>query len=238
MKASPQDQRRLLDLVEIDLELIRNTSERVKLETSSEVSVVAEKLLAISDSLIDSRNLVGDLELELKRAETDLELVEKRILKDQQRLSTTSSSKDAQGIEHELESLAKRQDELEDGELLILDRLESAKASLAAAIEEKSETEQTLAALRKALSENLGALDSARSDLTIRRDQLISELDSEIASAYQLKAKRGIAVGRLLGRECGACRLSITATNLEEILARPSDEVAECPNCQAILVRS
>ena len=71
-----------------------------------------------------------------------------------------------------------------------------------------------------------------------KKEALVAELDSEIATAYERKASRGVAVGRLVGRECGACRLSITATNLDEILALPVDEVAECPNCQAFLVRT
>ena len=238
MKANLQDQKRLLELVDLDLTLVRNAGDRAKLQSATAISEASEKALALSDQLIDARNKVGDLELELKRSENDLELVENRITKDNQRLTSTTSAKDAQGIEHELTTLAKRKSELEDAELGIMEDLETVRAQLVEAEAAKSSAEQELAALRSALETNTSALDSARAELSSKRSALIGLIDPELAAAYQRKADRNVAVGKLVGRECGACRLSITATNLEEIVALPADEIAECPNCQAYLVRS
>ena len=238
MKANLQDQKRLLELVDLDLTLVRNSGDRAKLHSATAISEASERALALSDQLIDARNKVGDLELELKRSENDLELVENRIAKDNQRLSSTTSAKDAQGIEHELTTLAKRKSELEDAELGIMEDLETVRAQLAEAEAAKSAAEQELAELRSALETNTSGLDSARAELSAKRSALIGLIDPELAAAYQRKADRNVAVGKLVGRECGACRLSITATNLEEIVALPADEIAECPNCQAYLVRS
>jgi predicted nucleic acid-binding Zn-ribbon protein len=238
VKANLQDQKRLLELVDLDLSLVRNAGDRSKLLSATAISEASEKALALSDQLIDARNKVGDLELELKRSENDLELVENRIAKDIQRLSSTTSAKDAQGIEHELTTLAKRKSELEDAELGIMEVLETVRAQLAEAENAKSAAEQELAELRSALEANTSSLDSARAELSSKRSALVGLIDPELAAAYQRKADRNVAVGKLVGRECGACRLSITATNLEEIVALPADEIAECPNCQAYLVRS
>ena len=238
MKANLQDQKRLLELVDLDLSLVRNAGDKAKLLSATAISEANEKALALSDHLIDARNRVGDLELELKRSENDLELVENRIVKDNQRLSSTSSAKDAQGIEHELNTLAKRKSELEDTELGIMEVLETVRAELSAAEKAKASAENELTQLRSALATNTAELDSARAELSSKRSSLVSLIEPELAVAYQRKADRNVAAGRLVGRECGACRLSITATNLEEILALPADEIAECPNCQAYLVRS
>lgn len=238
MKANLQDQKRLLELVELDLSLVRNSSDKSKLLAATDIQVASEKALSLSDQLIDARNKFGDLELELKRSENDLELVEKRIAKDNDRLATTSSSRDALGIEHELTTLAKRKSDLEDAELGTLEALELVRAELKAAESTKASAEQELGSLRSALAANTAKLDSQRAELSSKRTALVGLLDPELAVAYQRKADRGVAVGKLLGRECGACRLSITATNLEEIVAMPADEIAECPNCQAYLVRS
>ena len=238
MKANLQDQKRLLELVDLDLSLVRNAGDKAKLLSATAISEANENALALSDHLIDARNRVGDLELELKRSENDLELVENRIAKDNQRLSSTSSAKDAQGIEHELTTLAKRKSELEDTELGIMEVLETVRAELSAAEKAKAAAEQELTRLRSALATDTAELDSARAELSSKRSALVSLIEPELAVAYQRKADRNVAAGRLVGRECGACRLSITATNLEEILALPADEIAECPNCQAYLVRS
>ena len=238
MKANLQDQKRLLELVQFDQDLVKNASDRAKLLAASDIQIASEKALALSDQLIDARNKVGDLELELKRSENDLELVENRIAKDNQRLSTTSSAKDAQGIEHELTTLAKRKSELEDAELGIMEELDGVRAELAAAESAKSLAESELSALRTALASNTSSLDEQRAELTAKRVALVGLIDPELAVSYQRKADRTVAVGRLTGRECGACRISITATNLEEIVALPADEISECPNCQAYLVRT
>ena len=238
MKANLQDQKRLLELVDLDLSLVRNAGDKAKLLSATAISEANENALALSDHLIDARNRVGDLELELKRSENDLELVENRIAKDNQRLSSTSSAKDAQGIDHELTTLAKRKSELEDTELGIMEVLETVRAELSAAEKAKASAENELTQLRSALATNTAELDSARAELSSKRSSLVSLIEPELAAAYQRKADRNVAAGRLVGRECGACRLSITATNLEEILALPADEIAECPNCQAYLVRS
>ena len=238
MKANLQDQKSLLELAKLDLELVRNASEKAKLLASTEIESASNLGLDLSDQLIDARNRVGDLELELKRSENDLELVENRIAKDKERLATTSSPKDAQGIEHELSSLAKRKSELEDAQLAILETLDSVRSELLSATERKQASEQELARLQRELASSIDELDSKRSELVASRQKLVATLDPELATAYQRKADRGSSAGQLIGRECGACRLSITATNLDEITALPADEIAECPNCQAYLVRS
>ena len=238
MKASLQDQKGLLEIAQLDLDLARNATDKTKLLASTEIESASDLALALSDQLIDARNRVGDLELELKRSENDLELVENRIAKDKDRLATTSSPKDAQGIEHELTSLAKRKSDLEDAELAILEILDVVRAELVTATASKQAAEQELARLREELSVNLTSIEASRIELAGARQKLFVTVDAELSASYQRKADRGSSVGKLLGRECGSCRLSITATNLDEILALPADEIPECPNCQAYLVRS
>ena len=64
-----------------------------------------------------------------------------------------------------------------------------------------------------------------------------SFISSELIELYDKKASRGVPVARLLGRECGACRISLGATAFNEVESLARDEIATCPECQAILVR-
>jgi uncharacterized protein len=238
MKANPQEQKTLLELVAADIELVKISHDKSKLLASQEIEQANASALEISDQLIDLRNKVGEYEMELKRAENDLELVETRIAKDQQRLATTSSAKDAQGIEHELSSLASRKSALEDAELAIMEELDTAKGELQVLTDTKISVDGELGRLRTELATNLSEIELKTKDLAAHRSSLMATLSSDLAAAYQRKSERGVAVGKLMGRECGACRLSITATYLDEILALPADEIAECPSCQAYLVRA
>ena len=238
MIASQTDQKQLLAIAAFDVELARISNSRKQAQAESELEAASAETLRLSDSLIDARNAVGDLEMELGRAEADLELVGKRITKDKQLLRSTSSAKDAQGIEHELGTLDTRKSELEDAQLQIMELLELAQKNHEQLSQEKQAADTQLATVQERISTELADLSSQAEKVQTERKSAISSIDQELAGAYERKYSRGVAVGRLTGRDCGACRLSITATSFEELMALPSEELAECPNCQAFLVRS
>jgi predicted nucleic acid-binding Zn-ribbon protein len=104
--------------------------------------------------------------------------------------------------------------------------------------QEKQAADATLAALQQRISLELADLGAQAEKIQAERKNILSAIDQELAAVYERKYSRGVAVGRLTGRDCGACRLSITATSFEELMALPQEELAECPNCQAFLVRS
>jgi predicted nucleic acid-binding Zn-ribbon protein len=92
--------------------------------------------------------------------------------------------------------------------------------------------------LQDKIASELAELGAQAERIQAERKNILSGIDQELAAAYERKYSRGVAVGRLAGRDCGACRLSITATSFEELMALPQEDLAECPNCQAFLVRS
>jgi predicted nucleic acid-binding Zn-ribbon protein len=238
MIASAADQKQLLAIAAYDVELARISNSRKQAQSEAELESASAETLRLSDSLIDARNVLGDLEMELARAEADLELVANRISKDKQLLGSTSSAKDAQGIEHELTTLGTRKSELEDAQLQIMELLESAQQDHQKLKQEKLAADATLEAIQQRVSSELADLGLQAERIQAERRQAIAGIDQEVAAAYERKYARGVAVGRLSGRDCGACRLSITATSFEELMALPAEELAECPNCQAFLVRS
>ena len=238
MIASLNDQKQLLALAALDVELARISNSRKQAQAEAELEAASAETLRLSDLLIDARNAVGELEMELGRAEADLELVANRINKDKQLLSSTSSAKDAQGIEHELSTLATRRSELEDAQLQIMELLEKEQKTHDELRLSKQTADETLVSLQARISSELAELAAQAEKILAERKTLLSGIDQELAAAYERKFSRGVAAGRLSGRDCGACRLSITATSFEELMALPSEELAECPNCQAFLVRS
>jgi predicted nucleic acid-binding Zn-ribbon protein len=148
MIASQTDQKQLLAIAAFDVELARISNSRKQAQAESELEAASAETLRLSDSLIDARNAVGDLEMELGRAEADLELVGNRITKDKQLLSSTSSAKDAQGIEHELGTLDTRKSELEDAQLQIMELLELAQKNHEQLSQEKLAADAQLAAVQ------------------------------------------------------------------------------------------
>ncbi len=237
MKASESQQDDLLSLSNLDLEITRTRVAIAALISGEAFAALRQSQRDAAASLIESRNQLDSVELELSRAEADLKLVEQRIDKDNQRLNQTSSSKDAQGIQAELETLKKRKSDLEDFELSILERKEQAEAAYQVIIHDKKLIDDELATKESENEAQIIKLRSGLDLLTQQRNQQASRIQSDLLELYEKKSSRGLAIGRLVNRECGACRITIGATALAEISGLARDEVATCPDCQAILVR-
>ena len=237
MKAAAEQQNHLIELADLDSEMTRNRAALANLTTGELFALQRQNQRDAAAKLIEARNALDSVELEFKRADADLLLVEQRIEKDKQKLNQTTSPKDAQGIQSELESLAKRKSELEDFELSVMEKKEQCELALAEITKEKQLIDQELSSLENANEQEILKLRSGLELTGSKRIQLTTRIDQDLVELYESKSKRGIAAARLLNRECGACRMTIGATALAEIVALPSDEVATCPDCHAILIR-
>jgi predicted nucleic acid-binding Zn-ribbon protein len=237
MKASESQQADLLSLANLDLEITRARVVLTGLTSGEEFADLRQRQRDAASALIDGRNQLDSVELELSRAEADLKLVEQRIQKDEIRLNQTSSSKDAQGIQAELETLKKRKSDLEDLELAILERKDQVEASYKTIFSDKQSIDEELSAKEALNDAEVLKQRSGLDLLTQQRQRQAALLEPELLALYEKKATRGVPVGRLLSRECGACRMTIGATALAEINSLASDEIATCPDCQAILIR-
>jgi predicted nucleic acid-binding Zn-ribbon protein len=237
MKATENQQADLLSLANLDLQIARSKAAIKNLSTGAQFAELREAQRGLAAKLIDARNALDTVELELKRSETDLKLVEDRIAKDQVRLNSTNNPKDAQGIQSELESLARRKSDLEDIELAILDQQESAKAVFATVAVDKAAVDDELSKGEDSNEAEIMKLRSGLDLLSNDRAQQAARISSDLIELYDKKASRGVPVARLLGRECGACRISLGATAFNEVESLARDEIATCPECQAILVR-
>lgn len=237
MKATESQQSDLLSLANLDLEISRSKSAIKNLSSGAQFSELREAQRGLAAKLIDARNALDTVELQLKRSEADLALVEQRIAKDQARLNSTNNSKDAQGIQSELESLARRKSDLEDIEIAILDQQEAAKAVFATVSVDKAAVDDELAKGEAANEAAIMKLRSGLDLLTNDRAQQAARIAPELIELYDKKAARGVPVARLIGRECGACRISLGATAFNELESLARDDIATCPECQAILIR-
>jgi predicted nucleic acid-binding Zn-ribbon protein len=237
MKANLNQQADLLALGTLDQEISRAKSAINDLASGKSLGDARDQQRQLASALIDARNALDSVELELGRAETDLELVEQRIAKDNQRLTQTSSAKDAQGITHELDALVKRKSDLEDLELAIMERKDQLQSEFEDVAAQKLQLDQSLSSQESQIESELMKLRSGLDLQSAARAKQAGMLPGELVELYEKKALRGVAVGRLLNRECGACRITIGATSLAELTALPADDFATCPECQAFLVR-
>lgn len=239
MKSSLAEQKKLLELQTIDAGLARVTHRERSLPEAAEFAQVSAERTALSGRLAAELGVLEDAKTELGRLESDAAVVEARIARDTDRVNHTSSVKDVTALETELESLHRRKGNLEDMELVVMERVEQAEEQLAdtQAIDTALQDKLTdIAARRKAA---LDSLSQERATLTAQRGALEHTLSADLLALYEKVRTRG-GTGAALFRAgtCGACTISLTGNELQKVRAAEIDEVLQCPECSAIMVRT
>lgn len=235
--ASANQQELLLEVGKLDLNISRAGAELEAAERSEVIDALRTRLLATSESLLqahaNSENLAG----EIKKVASDVELVEQRIVRDNEKAKQVSSEREQKAVNQELDSLKARLSALEDSELSLMESLEEANA-------EVTKITQARAALNLELETELSkqhgqtlTLSAQLAELKEKREAAFGKLEVELQNLYTRKANRGIAVAQTLGRDCSACRLSINAVQFEAMMAEPADHLPTCPNCDAMIIR-
>ncbi len=239
--AAPQDQWRLLDVQAHDTRLAQLAHRRATLPELERVREIEERVAGHADTLVAARTVVSDVSRELSKAEADVELVRQRAGRNQARLDAgQAGAKDLQAMQHELDSLAQRQSVLEDVELEVMERLETAQARVAGL---SAEHESLQAALAAAVATRDGLLAGVDDDVareTNARADSAAGVPADLLALYE-KVRRqagGVGAARLYQRRCEGCRLELNTTDIGRIRAAAEDAVVRCEECGRILVRT
>ncbi len=189
----------------------------------------------------DLRIEVDDLTAEQKRADADVEQVKTRRERDQGMIDA-GQVKDPKALERmlgELTSLRRRITSLEDTELEVMERLETAQTSLDQRTAELSAMEGEEAQLRAAFEQKAGDLQTQLGAVQDERTTTASGLPQDLLALYEkLRAQKdGVGAAALRRRECEGCRLTLNASDLGIIARAPADDVIRCEECNRILVR-
>ena len=240
MKASVEEQSKLIDLQRVDSNIQSLQFKLKSLPEVEQLQAIAKRIAEGQETLKAAEMDLGDVAVELKRSEIEVEQVSERIKKDETRLNSgTGSPKELEQMQHELGSLAKRKADLEDGELEIMLRHDAAKAkvdTLKSDEEGLKKLELELNIRYENASTELNAL--IQKDIALRNEKS-SQIDKALYDLYEKvrTSTGGIGAALLVGNTCEGCHLAITPVELEKIKSQPADEVIRCEECRRILVR-
>lgn len=237
MKIDVAGQSALLKLSQVDLEIEQIKNEISKAIGSKELTDASGKLAEASEEVIAARTIFENLSMEARKADDNLHLVEERIARDLERLNSTSSPKDAQAMQSEVESLTRRKGELEEVELEILDRLEKSEQQLKNVSNQREEFQKEVSELQESIQGQVDQLKMRGRKLTADRETLVSKIPQDALEKYKALAARQIAVGQIQNRACSACRMGLTASTIDSLSTLAEDEIGNCPECLAMIVR-
>lgn len=240
MNADPQDQLALLDVQRHDLEVDRVRHRRSALPEEAAVTQLEASARTLDDDITRVAVDISDLEAEQRKADADVDLVRQRSEKDRALLDTINDAKQLSNLQHELESLARRQAELEDVELEVMERLEAAQKSHAALVAQRATVDADLATAREARDAALADLADQESVAAAERTAAAGRVPADLLALYdKLRADNGgIGAAPLHRGRCEGCRMELTPVDLERIREAPPTEVVRCEECRRILVRT
>lgn len=239
MNAAPADQLRLLDLADLDERLRQAEHTRRNPPQAARVKELLAARPGLSHELAQRQSVVDDLRAEQERIESDVRVVAARRERDTSLLQTVSNPKDAAGLEHELASLGRRQRELEDGELEVMERLEAAEAAVAEQEAALAETNAEGARLSAEAKQLVADATARIEELTRDRGAVTASLPAALVAQYdRIVGRGGVGAALLRARTCTGCHMVLSGTDLGELRRAQEDEVLTCPECGCILVRT
>ncbi|MEV5071560.1 DNA-binding protein [Microbacterium sp. LMI12-1-1.1] len=237
MKASPADQRRLVEVAQLDARIRQAENARKNPPQAGRVHELLGRRQQLSQELTTRLGARDDLRTELSRIESDVAVVDARAARDAQRLAASTNSKEAQGFESELAALARRKNDLEDAELAVMERLESADAAVAEQealiATTNAEGAELSAEGKRAVAEATAAFEAATRD----RAAVAGALPADLVALYDRVAVRSSGAAFLRRRTCEGCNMVLAGTDLQVLRQAPDDEVVTCPECGCLLVR-
>jgi hypothetical protein len=185
---------------------------------------------------------VADLSREQRKADADVEQVKTRRTRNRERITAglISDPKQLQAMQHETETLERRISDLEDADLEVMERLETAQRELDRLTRELADLDEQVVAMQEHRDEVAADIAHRQTDALAEREKLVADIPANLLAVYDRLRDQlgGVAVGALQHRRCGGCQLEIGAADLSRMTAAPPDEVLRCEECNRILVRT
>lgn len=240
MKADPTRQNKLLELQQLDTKLAQLDHRAKTLPEHAEVASLAKQQDDLDAEVVKTETAHGDVKRVLSKAEADVAVVRERAERNRKRLDAgQGSAKDLQGMQHELESLARRQGVLEDEELEVMEQAEIAEAEAESAVKDRDAVVTKLSEVVQRRDATLQEIAAEREQVLAGREDLIIIVGSDLMALYErLRAHSGTGAAPLVRRCCGGCQIEINPVELSRIKAADEDEVLRCEECSRILVRT
>ena len=241
MQADPFEQQRLLDLAAEDVALTQLAHRRRTLPEEAAVESAAEAERAFAVDVVRSETEVGDLDREQTRLEADVETVRQREDRDQKLIDSGSvGAKEITGLQHELETLRRRQSDLEDQVLELMERREVAEAALTAAREGREGAAAELERATQLRDDALADIADGTARHEAARAEAAAKLSPPLLSLYdRIRTQTGTTGAALLkARQCQGCRIELNGRDLAAVRNANPAEVVRCDNCGRILVRT
>ena len=240
MQASPEQQSLIFELQLLDNEIMQANTKLMSLPEIEQLLHIDKRIAAATEELVTVKAEADQIALELRRGEVDVETVTDRIKKDEARLSSGNATpKELEQLQHEVGTLKKRQETLEEIELEIMVRSEAITARTNTLTTDLASLETLKAEINQRLTTASGEINTVITNKRSDREKVVVKIETQLIDLYEKirSVSGGVAAAALVGNKCNGCNLAINAVEMERIKSLAKDELLRCEECRRILVR-
>jgi predicted nucleic acid-binding Zn-ribbon protein len=240
MQASVEQQSLILELQLLDNEIMQANTKLKSLPEIEQLLHIDKRIILANEELSTVKAEADQIALELRRGEVDVETVTDRIKKDEARLASGNATpKELEQLQHEIGSLKKRQESLEEIELEIMIRSDAITSRRDTLTTDLASLETLKGEINTRLSTATAQINTLISDKNQARLLVVAKIEKPLIDLYEKirGASGGVAATALVGNKCNGCNLAINAVEMERIKSLSKDELLRCEECRRILVR-
>jgi hypothetical protein len=226
----------LLDLQDVDLQIDRLLDQRQSLPELAAYKAAHEK---VKEKEKERDSLAGDLrllDLDLDKAEGELEILEAKLGEHETRLFAGGmSGRETEHMRLEVQSLKGQREAMEEKVLGLLEDVDPARAAVEEIESEIKAINSTKSDLETSIKGQWKTIDAELARKEERKKAALQPIDAELLELYEkLRGiKEGVAVAAYDHGVCGGCHMTLSPAEEEEAF---KVELPRCVHCRRILV--
>jgi predicted nucleic acid-binding Zn-ribbon protein len=231
----------LLAIQELDVRLQQMRHRRSTLPEFAALATNAEARSRVTATEAEVGGEVGELLRSQRRLEDEIaQLVAKAEGHEATLYSgSVNNPRELQALQDDIASLRRRQRELEDSDLELMEQIEPLNERLEGLAADLAVLDDEATRLNESLTASAADIDAGISEVERKRAELAAGVDPAVLADYEdLRTQLGgVAIARLEGGACGGCHLSLAAVELDRIRRLDPNERVLCEECGRLLVR-
>lgn len=195
------------------------------------IQVWGKRLSDLKDSLNKKDNLLKNTKLKLKQSELNLEEIDAKIARIEQRKNSIKSERELDAQNNELRNLKEEKDSLEGTVLELMDQIENFESEIAALRKEFDESSVQTDEDIRSLKDKIVKCESEAGGNRLKFNELINNLEPSAKTRFSklINSKDGIAIAKLNGEICSHCNFQVPSAVATSAAKRES--LNTCTNC-------
>lgn len=199
------------------------------------IKALADEMEAVSNGFREDEERLDSLKKERRSLETEVEDLDGKISKSNEKLSNIKSNKEYSAALKEIEGLKKQKNRIEDELLQQMEELEQLTQRCKNNQDRLNELRQTFERDKEAVQKELTQLDKELKKQERKRTTIAKKTDPELLSRYRLVREHigPSAISPVIDGVCQSCHMGIPPQMFNELMK--CLELTSCPHCNRII---